>query len=328
MIDNLKDNKKIKILAYVHGYLPNHVAGSEVMLHKILLNLKDKGFDVRVLTNNPGAKEHEGILIEHIRSDKATKWIFDSDIVFTHHHFSRSAIALAKKLSKPVVLLIHNDPRTRMNKLPNFSLVDLVVSNSLWVKKLVRKAKDSMIVYPPTDPDTYFVNKTGDAITLINMNEDKGGKIFWELARILKDKKFIGVEGSYGHQVIYKEKLSNVTILKKTLNIKTVYEQSKIIIMPSSHESWGMVAMEAACSGIPTIASTAEGLKESLGPAGIFADLNSIADWIEKIRMLDDKKTYEKYSVLGKTRSVEVFKEFNDQMLDLESRLVKLVHKD
>jgi glycosyltransferase involved in cell wall biosynthesis len=328
MIDTLDQNKKIKLLAYVHGYLPNHVAGSEVMLHKILLNLKNKGFDVRVLTNNPGAKEYEGVMIEHFSGDKANEWITWSDIIFTHHGFSKNAIHMAKRLQKPVVLLIHNDPRTRMNKLAKLPLVDLVVSNSLWVKNLVRRTKDSMIIYPPTDPDTYSVNKTGDAITLINMNEDKGGKIFWELARILKDRKFIGVKGSYGKQIEYKDKLSNVTIIEKTLNIKNIYEQSRIIIMPSSHESWGMVAMEAACSGIPTIASTTEGLQESLGFAGVFADLDSVADWIEKINMLDDKKTYERYSTLGKIRSADIFKEFNNQMLDLESKLVNLVHKD
>lgn len=329
MTTEIEDNKKIKILAYVHGYLPNHVAGSEVMLHKIFLNLKSRGFDVRVLTENPGAEEHEGIMIEDFSSKKANDWIMWSDIIFSHHGFSRNALSLARRFQKYIVLLIHNDPRTRMNRLTGFSGANLVISNSLWVSNLVRRAKQHMIIYPPTDPEIYFVDKPGDAITLINMNEDKGGKIFWELARILKDRKFIGVEGSYGKQVEYKEKLPNVTILKSTLNIRDVYKQSRIVIMPSSHESWGMVALEAASSGIPIIASPTEGLLESLGSAGIFVDnVGSVADWIEKITMLDNPKTYNEYSKLGKTRSAEIFKEFNDQMADLESRLIKLVHKD
>jgi glycosyltransferase involved in cell wall biosynthesis len=328
MIDNLDDKKKIKILAYVHGYLPNHVAGSEVMLHKILLHLKNKGFDIRVLTDNPAAKEHDGIPIEHYAGEKAQAWAEWSDIIFTHHYFCRNALVLAKTLKKRSVLLIHNDPRNRMNRFARLPMLNLVVSNSFWVSDLVLRRHASMVVHPPTDPDLYSVDRGGDAITLINMNEDKGGKIFWELARIFKDKKFIGVKGVYGDQVGYKDELPNVTILENTLDIKSVYEKTRIVIMPSSHESWGMVALEAASSGIPTIASPTEGLKESLGDAGIFAEINSIADWVDRITMLDDKEIYNKYSELGKKRAVEVFAKFNKQMEDLESRLIKLVRND
>jgi glycosyltransferase involved in cell wall biosynthesis len=327
MIDNLDDKKKIKILAYVHGYLPNHIAGSEIMLHQIFLNLMDKGFEVRVLTGDPGAKSYDGIEIESIHSKKANSWFSWADIVFTHHYFAKNAISLARRFYKPTVLLIHNDPRTKMNKLASFPAIDLVVSNSVWVSKLIYRAKQSMVLNPPCDPSLYSVKNTGSAISLINMNEDKGGKIFWDLARLLPDHEFIGLKGSYGKQIEYKEKLPNVTILEKTLNIKDVYAKTKIIIMPSSHESWGRVPLEAGASGIPTIASKTEGLQESIGSSGIFADLDSVADWVEKIKMLDDQETYRKYSKLAKDRSFSAFEEFEKQMLDFESRLIKLARK-
>jgi glycosyltransferase involved in cell wall biosynthesis len=328
MTNNLSDNKKIKLLAYVHGYLPNHIAGSEIMLHQIFLNLKEKGFEVRVLTGNPGAESYDGIEIEDVYSKKAADWFAWSDIVFTHHFLSKNAISLATRFHKPIVLLIHNDPRTKMNRLVNFPAIDLVISNSVWVSKLIRRTKQSIVINPPCDPSFYSVKNTGDAITLINMNEDKGGKIFWELARILPEQKFIGVHGSYGKQIEYKEKLPNVTILEKTLNIKDVYEKTKIVIMPSSHESWGRVALEAGASGIPTIASKTDGLKESLGPSGIFADLDSIASWVEKIKMLNNQETYNEHSRLARDRSLRAFEEYNKQMTELESKLISLVHKD
>jgi glycosyltransferase involved in cell wall biosynthesis len=171
------------------------------------------------------------------------------------------------------------------------------------------------------------VTKTGNAITLINMNENKGGKLFWQLARLLPNHKFIGVKGAYGKQVEHEKKLPNVTILNNTPDIQEVYKETKIVLMPSSYESWGRVAIEAGCSGIPTIASPTPGLKESLDYAGVFADVDDVADWVEAINMLDNSENYKKYSNLSKKRSDEVTKEFYLQMEDLEQKLVSMVTK-
>jgi glycosyltransferase involved in cell wall biosynthesis len=156
------------------------------------------------------------------------------------------------------------------------------------------------------------------------MNEAKGGKVFWELARIMSDRKFIGVRGAYGHQIDYPKDLPNVTIYKNDPDVKKIYEQSRIVIMPSEYESWGRVAIEAASSGIPVIANPTPGLTESLGEAGVFADWTSIADFADAIKMLDDKKIYNKHSKMLKERSVELYKEFKKQVAVLDEKLDSL----
>jgi glycosyltransferase involved in cell wall biosynthesis len=95
--------------------------------------------------------------------------------------------------------------------------------------------------------------------------------------------------------------------------------------MPSSYESWGRVAMEAACSGIPVIAAPTPGLKESLDYAGIFAKHDDVADWVEAIRFLDDPKNYERYSKLTKKRAREVAEKFEKQMETLELKLLAIL---
>lgn len=85
--------------------------------------------------------------------------------------------------------------------------------------------------------------------------------------------------------------------------------------------------MEASCSGIPVIAAPTPGLKESLDYAGIFAEIDDLAGYVEAIRMLDDEKIYDKYSKLGKKRSKEVAAAFAEQMEDLEKRLIESVFR-
>jgi glycosyltransferase involved in cell wall biosynthesis len=318
----VSDKRSLKILAYVHGYFPNLNAGAEAMLHQILMDLKEKGHEVKVLTKNPGASEYEGIpLLEAGGShDRAlATW---SDVIFTHLNYTRFAVKLAQRNSKPIVHLVHNDWQLKENKIMDGTTASLAVANSEWIRDTIKTTIPSLIVHPPTVPERYEVESSREAITLINLIENKGGLVFWELARIFPDKKFIGVKGGYGFQQIYDKDLSNVTIVENTTDIQSVYKKSRIVLMPSSYESWGRVGMEAACSGIPVIASPTPGLKESLGDAGIFARHYSVADWVEAIRFLDNPKNYKKYSELTKKRSIELANKFKEQMKELEEKLL------
>jgi glycosyltransferase involved in cell wall biosynthesis len=318
----MSEKKTLKILAYVHGYFPNHNAGAEAMLHQILIDLKEKGHEVKVLTRNPGASEYEGIKIAEAGSSQDRVFAAWSDVIFTHLDYTRFAVKLGNRAKKPVVHLVHNDRQLKYHKIFNESSAALAIANSDWIQKTIKDTIASVIVYPPTIPERYEVETTRDAITIVNMNEAKGGKVFWQLARIFPDKKFVGVLGAYGEQISFHENLDNVTILKNTPDIKEVYKKARIVLMPSSYESWGRVAMEASCSGIPVIASPTPGLKESLDYAGIFAKHDDIADWVEAIKFLDNSKNYKKYSNLTKKRSVEIAEKFKDQMKELEEKLL------
>lgn len=318
-------NKSIKILAYVHGYFPNHNAGAEAMLHQILIDLKKKGHEVKVLTRDPGADEYEGVPLFEAGIGKDQIFAEWADVIFTHLDYTRFAVKLGSRHRKPVVHLVHNDRQLKYHNILDKSTAAFAVANSEWIRLTIKRNIPSLVVFPPTIPERYKVETSREAITLINMNEAKGGKMFWQLARIFPEKKFIGVRGAYGEQVDYEKELPNVTILKNTPDIQEVYKKSGIVLMPSSYESWGRVAMEAACSGIPVIAAPTPGLKESLDYAGIFAEHDDVAAWVEAIRFLDNEKNYEKYSKLTKKRSREVADKFKEQMESLEKKLLAIL---
>jgi glycosyltransferase involved in cell wall biosynthesis len=162
-----------------------------------------------------------------------------------------------------------------------------------------------MIIPPVINPDRYRTDR-GDAMTLVNLNANKGAKTFFDLARQFQYRPFIGVEGSYGRQMKPSQRLMNLTIIRHTPNIREVYGQTRILLMPSQTETWGRVALEAACSGIPTIAHPSPGVVEALGDAGLYADRSQTRQWSELISRLDDPVEYERASALSLARSQQM----------------------
>lgn len=86
-----------------------------------------------------------------------------------------------------------------------------------------------------------------------------------------------------------------------------VWARTKLLLMPSSYESYGMVGVEAMASGIPVVANPTPGLKESLSYAGIFPPNSSLRAWRYTIeKLMTDDALYEKHSKLALQRSKEL----------------------
>jgi glycosyltransferase involved in cell wall biosynthesis len=182
-----------------------------------------------------------------------------------------------------------------------------LVHNSEWIKNLYDyMGFNSIIVYPPVDWRDYKVTTNNEYVTLINLNDNKGGDVLVKVAKKMPDIKFLGVIGAYGNQVVDKS-VSNITYVPSTSDIKTIYEKTDILLVPSKKESWGRVAVEAMSSGIPVVANPTDGLKEALGRAGIFVDRENIDGWVAAIRKLKTNRTYYRsMSQLGSKRAQEL----------------------
>jgi glycosyltransferase involved in cell wall biosynthesis len=90
--------------------------------------------------------------------------------------------------------------------------------------------------------------------------------------------------------------------------------------MPSAYESWGMVASEAICGGIPVIAFPTPGLKENLDYAGIFVPPHSIQEWVDAIqKLLTDSEYYRTVSQQCRTRGQELLQQNKDEFEEMYS---------
>jgi glycosyltransferase involved in cell wall biosynthesis len=201
-----------------------------------------------------------------VTTDKRT--LNHIDVLVTHLDMTEEAEQIAEKRNIPLIQIFHNDSRPHTAK-----RCDLAIYNTNWILQdapMPFPCK-SIVVHPPIWADDYRVD-TSDAqyITLVNLQRPKGVEMFYCLAANMPELQFLGVKGSYGQQIMPPQGLKNVTILENQTDMRNVYRNTKILLMPSSYESYGRCAVEAAVSGIPTIAHRTKGLYEALGESGTY----------------------------------------------------------
>lgn len=177
---------------------------------------------------------------------------------------------------------------------------DVVIFNS---ESLQAEAADlghvparSEVLQPPIRLDDVRVDP-GEHVTIGALSQLKGAPTFWAAARFLKDQQFLGVLATYRFsigpdgRVIRKvphdnRVLANARIIPPALDVRDVLSQTKILMVPSKKESYGRLAVEAALSGIPVIASPTPGLQEALGDCAEFIDPDEHFQWAQYIARL------------------------------------------
>lgn len=299
------------------------------MIHQMAKFFKTKGHDVRVLLHQAGSYGikntycYEGVDV--FPPDKGIDDLLFSwaDCAITHLDYTRWTIVQANKFRKPVFFITHNTSEF-YDTMVNWNKNVFVIYNSHKGKEILKYERPGFVFNPPCDWRHYDVNmdtSVNKYITLINLNKNKGGEVLREIAKAMPDKQFLGVTGSYDEQV--RDQPGNVTIIPKTTEIRDVYKQTRVLIMPSEYESWGRTATEAMCSGIPVVCTKTFGLEENCGEAGIYCDRGNIDEWVKAIRKLDNKKVYKEQSKKVKDRSREL--DPVKKMEELNEWMVKII---
>lgn len=326
----------LRVAALTHFAVPFRNAGGETVLHQLLKALADAGHEVDLwMTDCPEAPpvtEYEGITIHgekrHPVISVASALRPKPDVVITQFHRASLILKRAKRQAK-TIYIAHNDMIVT-HQMSLSMAPDLVVVNSDWVKESLIRRKmplpDQVLTIHPPLGAQHRVRTIGDAVTMVNLNADKGSHVFYEMAARFPDQKFIGVVGSHGPQVIRKD-LPNVEIVQNNPDLKPVWKRTKVVLMPSIYESYGLIPAEAGLSGIPTISTPTPGLKESRGKAGIFVDRDDLDGWELRLdTLLNDAAEYEKASDASKKRSTDLLAETKKNMKNWVSSVEGLVN--
>ena len=300
----------MRIVALVHFYVPVHMAGSETMLHAMLTALARAGHDVHVVVTQERDADAviDGVMVIR-RSGHAAEamvtWL-RPDVVVTHHAEVHRARRVANRIDARLVHLLHSDAENA-SRATALQRPDLVVFNTQWVADAFHETqaapRSSIVVHPPIDPTRHLVTP-GSKVTLVNLSEAKGARVFYELARLMPDVEFLGVVGGYDDQII--ESLPNVEVHPHTADPREFWAKTRLLLIPSSHESFGMVGIEAAVSGIPAIAHPTPGLLESLGDAGTFAHRAMVGDWLDAVQRLLQPDEWAAASTRARARAAEL----------------------
>lgn len=300
---------------------PEHNAGAEHMLVSMLRPLAERGHDVEVWLSRYGKAhevyEYRGIRVVPLeaRLDFASA-VRGADVLVSHLECVPSTAAVARGYGIPLAVLCHNtfkatfrDMAAGQTALAVYNSRWMAAEAELWFAEYPRSVRPerSMIVRPPVFADEYRA-KPGKAVTLINSNAAKGGFVLRALAERMPEQEFLAVRGAYGEQVDYGG-LDNVEVLDHVPGeemAERVYARTRVLLMPSSYESWGRTGVEALASGIPVVANPTPGLVESLGEAGVFVDHTDVDGWEAVLRRLEDPAEYRLAAKRARARSREL----------------------
>jgi glycosyltransferase involved in cell wall biosynthesis len=235
---------------------------------------------------------------------------FKPDIVLTQLEGSVEVMKICEKRQIPCIVFLC-DVQSRNNvfiqRANRTNQCKAVIFNSNFTMSAYKKAvkKPMVLYYPPISTGQHVAKHNSKKfITIINPVQPKGGMIFWQIAKRMPDTQFLAVHGWYDPRIdgIKLDNLKNVTIIDFQSDMKTVFAQTKILLVPSIiHEGFGKVVIEAQANGIPVIASNNGGLKEATGQGGVvIEDYKDADEWVRAIHSLSSKHMYTTLSKYAK----------------------------
>lgn len=289
----------MRILAVTPLYPPFSRVGAWLATHEFLAHLVDRGHEVAVAPQmNQPSGEHEGVTILGKNARPGTLAILASQFDLVVTHLAAGATA-AETAGKPCVQMAHGTVNGRFDAFPG---VSLVAANSEALA--ARIDGPSIVCHPFTRPESHLAEATGDAVTIVNHSDPKGGNQFARIAAALPARRFLAVAGGYGAQVPLRS--PNIECWPTQPDMRKVWAETRVLLIPSEWETWGMVAVEAAMNGIPVIAHPSPGLQEALGGSGIFIDRDDTEAWVAAIESLDNPAVHAERSSEMKARAAQL----------------------
>ena len=318
-VDEVGLNKNVKRLCFF-CYDYTSIGGSELTIKNLYDNIHHK---------------LNGKIDVIITTDFNEMITFKPDIVITQQMAIKVALDNSEKYGYDVYILLHGPGQFR-NYHPRCKLL-IYNSDSLLLQETeyVDSRIDKMVLHPSVNMNTVKTSSNilphdRKYISFIGSNSYniiKGSDLFVGLAKSFPDKDFLHVSnykpvdyskdtyfGLRVGQIVPTEycnldikTISNLKIINQTNDIASIYEDTKILIVPSLIESFGRVAVEAAINNIPVICSDLPGLRESTFNLAYYVkeyrDVNAFRNGVVEV-----EKNYEYYQEQTK-KIVELYYE-------------------
>ncbi|MDX2972171.1 glycosyltransferase family 4 protein [Kribbella solani] len=288
------------------------------MVHSILSRLASRGHEVTVYVIPQSRNEaapafeeyvHQGIHVVTCSLVDLNRHAMPRrpEIVIGQLGASPFAAKIAQLASAKYVDVVHDcNSRTIRNLV--ICKPSLAICNTPLVRDLVKMhCSDSTVVRPPVDPSIHATGR-GDLATLVNLNKNKGVELFYRIAEAMPHVDFLGVIGGYGEQETRGRPI-NVEIQEHTADMRAeVWSRTRVLLVPSQRESYAMVSLEAAASGIPVIANAIPGIREAMGGCAVYLNKNDTDLWVDTINRIYTDGAFEaRLSALSVDRSRAVY---------------------
>jgi len=273
------------VAAISHGYPPFWNMGGEVSLHRTMLAVPGSKY---VLTGTESEYEFEGVIAKKINTPNLLDINADpvpiaqqltelnADVVIGQNELSLPAVKAANLSGAISIVNVHTPPRYGSNLKEAMLETDYSIYNTLTSAKEWGEP-NALVVHPPINPLPNKLAYSGDAYTLLSSLTNKGVTVVLELAKKYPYKRFIIVrspaEPTHGLADIEERvaQLPNVELHPRVSpeEVYTYFEQTRILLVPSRYETYGMSAIEAAGYGIPCVHVDTPHAREGIGDAAI-----------------------------------------------------------
>jgi glycosyltransferase involved in cell wall biosynthesis len=290
-----------KCIVWINNtYPPYGASGNEMCTHAMNQALLSKGHEVWIGVPGFPSVTYEGVRCFDLRNRDLLNVLLARTHVIGACSliYKEAAVKLAQRFQTAFLDCIHTHTirRTYWENLGDMQKRFWVVFNTSWMREHYAEdwKEQSIILHPPVDWRHYVIpqeQRKPTFVTLINCNENKGGKQFIEIAKKAPEFKFMGVLGGYDKQIQVTGD-DNLSYYPHTPNIRSVYEKTWVLLILSKWETYGRVAIEAMSSGIPVIATPLTGIKEACGDAAIYHERDDYAGIIATLRKLKTDSTY------------------------------------
>jgi glycosyltransferase involved in cell wall biosynthesis len=305
------------VVALSHGYPPLWNMGGEVSLHRTMTAIGGKRV---VLTNTQSEYYIDGVRVVQIDTpdvlniDANPVPIIDqlrdlrAKVVIAQNELSLPAVLAAEAAGAVSIVSVHTPPKYGKNirqavVYSDYALYNTETSAMQWGEP------GAMVVHPPINPLPEKKAPTGDAYTVLSSLVNKGVEVVLELAKLYPDKRFIIVrspaEPTHGLSDIEERVrlLPNVELHPRVSpnDVHKYFEQTRILLVPSRYETYGMSAIEAAGYGIPTVHVDTPHVREGIGEAAILVSPLSVKETANGIDLIESN--YEFYSNNARVRA-------------------------
>lgn len=231
---------------------------------------------------------------------------FQPDIVYCHSFVSMPLLEKARAKNLGAIWYLRDTRITAPAMQQARSIGVELIAVSRFLGERARQAECKVTdIYSMIEAQDYQVQPEENGyVTFINPHPLKGLETFLAFAARLPQIPFLVVEAwPLGPEMEHLQQrlapLPNVTFLPQQADVRDIYRQTRILVVPSIVEEGGpRVAREAQISGIPVIASGNGGNREVIGDGGILIDEFEDAQvWAEAIEQLwTDRALYDALS--------------------------------
>lgn len=301
-------------------HLPAITGGLQTTTHDLCLAIQEMGAEAAVLCGQklgdrepdreapPTSDDRLGYLV--MRSARPAKDLamaaaaWGADVIVAQSGRSLAPLALASlDTGRPTALYLHNVEISQLagNLASDPSLLYLANSAFTAQRWQALFGIHCEVIPPIVSASSYLADRSGDKVLFVNPHPMKGIERLFELAEACPELPFLVME-SWDIDPVWRshclrrvERLGNIEWRSASRNMRQVYGQSRVLLMPSVwEESFGRTAVEAQLNGLPVLASQRGALPDLVGAGGVTLSPDApVSEWAAALRRLHDPDTSE-----------------------------------